>query len=179
MQVHLAAMTPVEYSSYNSAIAQKFFEIPIVKNSNRVMMYYSIHHEVETTLLIKMLFTMGKSVALPACTLDKSLRALVIQDLDDLVPGIFGLSEPKDTAPEIKSQELDLIIVPGLAFDKRGFRLGHGGGYYDRFLAKTFALKLGLAYDFQVVEELPVDHHDIPLDALLTVSDFQVFDHLR
>jgi 5-formyltetrahydrofolate cyclo-ligase len=172
MKARFAAITPEEYLSYNSVIEQRFFELPIVKNSNKIMIYYSINQEVETVSLINLLLTMGKTVALPACTPDKNLRTGIIHDMAELIPGIFGLSEPGPTTLEIKPCDLDLIVVPGVAFDKKGFRLGHGVGYYDRFLAVTNTFKLGLAYDFQLVDELPIDPHDIAIDAILTPSEY-------
>lgn len=172
MKARLVTMTPEEYLAYNSAIQQRFCKLPIVNNSNLVMMYFAINQEVATALLINTLLTMGKIVALPACTPDKNLRAGVIHDLNELIPGIYGLSEPEHAAPEVDPQDLDLIVVPGVAFDIRGFRLGYGAGYYDRFLAGTDAYKLGLAYDFQVVNEVPTDSYDIAVQAFLTPSKY-------
>jgi 5-formyltetrahydrofolate cyclo-ligase len=172
MKAQLAAIAPEEYLSFNSAIRQRFFELPIVKDSNQVMIYYSIKQEVETASLINWLLTMDKTVALPACTPDKNLRAGIIHDIAELIPGVFGLSEPGPKTQEIKPYDLDLIVVPGVAFDKKGFRLGHGVGYYDRFLAGTNVYKIGLAYDFQLIEEIPIDPHDITVHAILTPSGY-------
>lgn len=175
MKAQLAAITPEEYLFFNSAIQQRFFELPIIKDSNKIMIYYSINQEVATIALINKLLLMGKTVILPACTPKKDLKACIIYDLNELIPGIFGLSEPGPTAPEIPPEDLDIIVVPGVAFDERGYRLGHGVGYYDRFLARTNACKLGLAYDFQIVQELPSSPHDIPVHAVLTPTKYLEF----
>jgi 5-formyltetrahydrofolate cyclo-ligase len=177
MKARLASLTPEEYLSYNSAIKQRFFELPVVKYSHKVMIYYAINQEVETISMINSILAEGKIVALPTCMPEKNLRAGMIGNLDELVPGLFGLSEPDHTTLEIKPQDFDLIIIPGLAFDKRGFRLGHGAGYYDRFLAKTDAFKLGLGYGFQLVDELPINPHDIPVDAILTDLEYREIDN--
>jgi 5-formyltetrahydrofolate cyclo-ligase len=173
MKIKLAALTPHEFLLLNSTIQQRFFELPIVKQSKQVMMYYSINHEVATEPIISKLLEMGKTVALPACTAGKNIRAGIIHSLDELVPGIFGLTEPSASAKESDPVDFDLIVVPGVAFDKNGFRLGHGAGYYDRFLAQTQAYKLGLAYDFQIVDQLLIELHDIPVQALLSPLGFQ------
>lgn len=172
MKARLAALTPEEYLSYNSMIAQRFLELPIIQNSTTIMIYHAINQEVATTAIISSLLTKDKTVALPTCISERSLRAGMIKSLAELVTGGFGLSEPKLTAPEIKPQDFDLIVIPGLAFDKRGYRLGRGAGYYDRFLAKADAFKLGLGYDFQLVDNLPIDPHDIPVHGILTCSEY-------
>ncbi|HBE79669.1 MAG TPA: 5-formyltetrahydrofolate cyclo-ligase [Firmicutes bacterium] len=174
IKAKLASLSPQEFSAFNSAIEQRFFELPIIRDSQRIMLYYSIGREVVTAALISKLLKMGKTVALPACTSDKNIRAGIIHDLNELVPGIFGLSEPPVLAPEIDPAALDLIVIPGVAFDREGFRLGHGAGYYDRFLVRTNGYKLGLAYDLQIIDHLPAAPHDVPVHALLTPSKYWV-----
>jgi 5-formyltetrahydrofolate cyclo-ligase len=172
MKTKLANIAPEEFVNLNNTLSQRFFEIPLVKNSNRIMIYYSINHEVATTHIISKLLKMGKTVVLPACTIDRNLRASIIHNLDELVPGIFGIKEPAASALEIDPKMLDLVVIPGVAFDKKGFRLGHGAGYYDRFLTRTAAFKLGIAYDFQIVDKLPAEPHDVTVQALLTPEGY-------
>jgi 5-formyltetrahydrofolate cyclo-ligase len=172
MKSKLAALAPDEYFASNSAIGQRFFELQIVQKAGRIMIYFAIGREVATASIISRLLEMGKTVALPACTADKNLKAGIINRLNELVPGKFGLSEPPVSALAIDPAALDLIVVPGVAFDTGGFRLGHGAGYYDRFLARTDAYKLGLAYDFQIVDHLARESHDVAVHALLTPSKY-------
>jgi 5-formyltetrahydrofolate cyclo-ligase len=178
IKAKLASLSPQEFSAFNSAIEQRFFELPIIRDSQQIMLYYSIGREVTTAALISKLLQMGKTIALPACTSDKNLRAGIIHNLNELVPGIFGLSEPPVLAQEVDPAALDLIVIPGVAFDREGFRLGHGAGYYDRFLIRTSGYKLGLAYDLQIIDHLPAASHDVPVHALLTPSRYWVINKM-
>lgn len=116
----------------------------------------------------------GKRIALPRVEQDSGdLLAFEIFDLSrDLSPGYRGIPEPQEKGGQpVKVEELGFIIVPGLVFDHRGYRLGYGKGYYDRFLSRLSGRKIpsaGLAFDFQVVEELPVSPRDFPLDLIIT-----------
>lgn len=175
MRCRLQTLTKEEYQSANLSIRQKFWQLDIVKKANCFLIYYSINKEVDTVLIIKRLLESGKAVALPVCTQEKSIQPRVIDNLERLVPGIYGLSEPGPTAPLIRTGQLDLIVLPGVAFDEKGVRLGHGAGYYDRFLAGSSVYKLGLAYDFQVKPQIPVEPHDVLIDGLLTPSGFHDF----
>ena len=172
MKSKLAALTPGDYQALNFLIEQRFFNLPILQKSQTVMIYYSIHHEVATNSIILRLLEAGKAVALPTCIDKTNIRAGKVQNLDELIPGVFGIHEPSSLALEIHPSEIDLVVIPGVAFDQKGMRLGHGAGYYDRFLSKTKAYKLGLAYDFQVIDNLVFENHDVPMDALLTPSTF-------
>lgn len=110
-----------------------------------------------------------KEVYLP-CT-DTKQRTLYfhrVKSLAELKVGAFGILEPSSEAPEISVKDLDLILVPGVAFDSTKGRLGYGGGFYDRVLRETKALKVGVAFSFQVVPELPLEPFDVRMDLLLT-----------
>ena len=97
-----------------------------------------------------------------------------IRSFDDLQKGTFGILEPKPEAMNLVApDELDLVLVPGIAFDKRGYRLGYGGGFYDAFLAQTKSVKVGLAFDFQIVDLLPTREEDERVD--LIVSEKTVY----
>lgn len=91
---------------------------------------------------------------------------------DDLVLGAFAIREPRPDAPPVDPSQIDAVIVPGIAFDRRGFRIGYGGGYYDRLLATLPARTrtIGLAFDEQIVDEVPDDAHDVPVGVLVTPS---------
>jgi 5-formyltetrahydrofolate cyclo-ligase len=178
MQERLQAMTTEEFQVRNREVRSRFSGLQPVKTAATVMIYYSIHREVETISLIEELFRAGKRVALPVCAPKCNLIAKEIRDLSEVQKsGRYGLSEPVSGTPEIESAALDLIVLPGLAFDRSGNRLGHGAGYYDRFLSRApqSLYKLGLAYGFQVVERLPAQQHDIKINGLLTPDGFFEF----
>ena len=171
----LAALEEPDYQRFNRQIQQLFFQLQPVREARRIMIYHSIGREVVTLPIIETLIRQGKQVALPVCTQTRDLEARAILSLAEVVEtGRFGLKEPGPEAPPVAAADLDLIVVPGVAFDTTGNRLGHGMGYYDRFLARagSRSFKLALAYDFQIVPQVPAENHDIKMDALLTPERF-------
>jgi len=135
------------------------------KNTQTVLLYHSVGGEVDTIQLIDRMKSDGRQVCLPAITGKGILEA---RRIDCLVPGAYGIPCPE--GPVVQPEEIDLIVVPGLAFDKSCHRLGQGGGYYDRYLPKCRGTTIGLAFDCQVVDDLPLEDHDIQLDLLATES---------
>ena len=137
-----------------------------------VMFYISKGSEVHTRRMIKEAIKRGKRIVVPVTKLDR--RELVVSellDLDELTLGAFDVPEPKDQKL-VSAGEIDLIIVPGIAFDTSGNRLGYGLGFYERFLSsvRDDAIIVALAYDSQVLDEIPNEHHDVPADAIITES---------
>ena len=176
MKSRLAALKPQEYWDLNQSLYSKFLQSKIIDNKRIIMIYYSVRHEVDTVAIISYLLETGKKVALPVCTPERDLLAAVIDDLNQLQPAPFGLMEPGPGAALLHHEEIELTIIPGIAFDVAGHRLGHGKGYYDRFLSKAPKMfKLGLAYDFQVVPEIPTEGHDVKMDGLLTPTRYLEF----
>lgn len=176
MKSSLNSLSQEEYQDLNLNLYLKFIKLEILKKVKNIMIYYSVRKEVETVSIIEFLLKLGKIVALPVCTPEQDLDVAVINDLDQLRPAPYGLMEPGPGAVLLDSIELELVIVPGVAFDEKGFRLGHGAGYYDRFLSKIpNCFKMGMAYDFQLVPEVPIEKHDIPMDAILTPSRYLSF----
>ena len=110
----------------------------------------------------------GKRIAFPLCIENGGLRLFVPNNgADSFVSGSYGILEPKpEDSTEVFAEDIDLIIVPAVAFTKECGRLGQGGGYYDRLLKKTGAFTVGVGYDFQLCESLPVEEHDMPLDCV-------------
>lgn len=173
----LAALEEPDYQCFNRQIRQLFFRLQPVREARRIMIYHSIGREVVTLPIIETLIRQGKQVALPVCTPKRDLEARAILSLAEVIDtGKFGLKEPGPEAPSVAVADLDLIVVPGVAFDTAGNRLGHGMGYYDRFLARTGrqSFKLALAYDFQIVPQVPAEPHDIKMDGVLTPERFWV-----
>lgn len=176
MNSRLSQLTPEEYHDLNHSLYSNFLKLKLLNEANYIMIYYSVRNEVNTVRIIDYLLKAGKTVALPVCTPERDLKAGVISDLSQLQPAPFGLMEPGPGAVILENSKLELIIMPGIAFDENGHRLGHGAGYYDRFLLKTpNAFKLGLAYDFQLLPEIPVESHDIKMNGLLTPTRYLEF----
>jgi 5-formyltetrahydrofolate cyclo-ligase len=127
--------------------------------------YFATGSEVNTHLLIGEAKRLGKAVALPRIEGDM-ITFYEVSSTDKLIPGGFGIMEPPSTRPV---HRMDVLAVPGIAFDKKGYRLGYGKGYYDRYLSeKKPQLTIGLAYNFQLLESLPHDMHDARMDAVAT-----------
>jgi 5-formyltetrahydrofolate cyclo-ligase len=133
--------------------------------------YVSVKNEVDTNGIIVDALSKGKRVSVPVTGPEGALNHVEIRSLDQLKPAQFGLLEPSHSNTDtICPGELDLVVVPGIAFDKSCNRIGFGAGYYDRYLEHVPASKVGLAYDFQILEEVPTESHDVPLDTVITQS---------
>ena len=158
-----------------AAIARRLEGIDRYVEARRLVFYASFGSEVETGPLMEAAQAAGRVVALPRM----EGKTLVLHEHgpgDPLEPNAFGIPEPPPSAPTVALDAADVVLVPGLAFDRRGHRLGYGGGYYDRLLRTSpHAYRIGLAYGFQLVERLPAMHHDEPLDAIVTESDVHVY----
>lgn len=175
----LRARQPRKEALAKSAQIQgMLFELPEFREASTVSFYVTKpgSGEVDTEQMIKASLRMGKRVLLPV--VEKTAKRLALSELRDfkaeLAPGAFNVPEPK---PEYRRltppRECDLIIVPGIAFDMHGHRLGFGGGYYDRLLREVASLRLGipfvgLAYELQVVDKLPHTWHDVAVHILVT-----------
>jgi 5-formyltetrahydrofolate cyclo-ligase len=156
----------------SKSIAGKLFRLPEFKKAKKILFYISFDAEVQTREMIKKALAKGKQILVPVCKQKKKkiVPCFVSQIETGLMKGAYGISEPKQKFPG-SLEDLDLIIVPGLAFDKEGRRLGRGLGYYDRFL-KTISTdipKIGLAFRFQVLSSLAKinEPQDFPVDKVL------------
>lgn len=171
-------LLPEEVKLKSKRIFEKLADLKEYKESSIIMCYMDFRNEVMTADFIQESFNRNKRIAVPLVVRNRNgqreLLASEIHDLkNDLAQGTFGIREPvKDRIREIQPQELDLVIVPGVVFDIRKNRIGYGAGFYDRFLTRTKAdcLKAGVAFDMQVLNEVPVDVHDVPLDIIVTES---------
>lgn len=156
----------------SAIIKERLFSQDEFRRAKVIMSYVSLDYEVNTEEIIKEALEMGKVVAVPVTVKkDKIILPSRITNVEEeLVPSKFGIKEPKNEFIRIIPKEsLELILVPGIVFDKKGARIGHGAGYYDRFL-KTLPphiKTIGLAFDFQIVENLPVLPHDIPVSKVI------------
>lgn len=174
-----ALLTAEDIKEKSRKITDKLLDLKEFKAGKVVMSYVDFNNEVETKDFIRTCLQQGKRVAVPVVVRKpESPRSEIIAseifDPDgDLVPGTYGILEPrKDRLREINPCEIDFAAIPGTVFDVRRNRIGYGAGYYDRFLIKLKkdCLKAGLAFELQIVEELPVEKHDVPLDMIITES---------
>ncbi|MFH1655151.1 MAG: 5-formyltetrahydrofolate cyclo-ligase [Candidatus Omnitrophota bacterium] len=156
----LNSLKEVDRAKKSLSIKDKLFASSEFKKAKIILFYASLKNEVETGMMIREAQAQGKTIGLPMIfEKEKKLVPYLVSDIDtQLTTGIYGIREPnKEFTKSISLEDLNLVIVPGIAFDLRGNRLGRGKGYYDRFL-KTLAkdtTSIGLAFDFQIVENLP------------------------
>jgi len=147
-------------------IAERFLQLPQLKKAKNILLYYPHKNEVDTRYIIKQLTDSKRfNLYLPKVSKNEILPVKV-KDLSSLKKGYAGIMEPEGES--VSPEKIDIVVVPAVAYDLKGHRLGYGKGYYDRFLKSTQALKVGVAYDFQVVDQLPVEEHDIPVDLIIT-----------
>lgn len=141
------------------------------KKAKTIMLYASIKNEVQTSYLIEEALKNKKRVVLPITdTKNNKLLLSELQDIKHLHAGAFSIPEPKKGFVKlVKEKEIDLIVVPGVAFDKNGCRVGYGKGYYDKLLEKLKNVtKVGIAFELQIINKSFDEKHDVPLDKIIT-----------
>ena len=157
----------------SNAAMQNFWSLPEMKHWSTLFIYVNFRSELETLELINRCLGQGIRVAVPLVeAATYSMIPFLIQDPEkDLVPGYYDIPEPDpEKCLRVTGREIDAAVIPGSVFDINGGRLGYGGGYYDRFLVNDApqAKRIGLAFEMQIVENVPVEPHDQPLDILVT-----------
>lgn len=152
----------------STMICKSVTESHIFKESDVVMIYLSFSDEVDTEEIITTAFREGKKVIVPVVDGDV-MFASVLNSREQLKKGAFGISEP--VIKEEWTGKVDLCIIPGLGFDRKGGRIGFGRGYYDKFLSKTPCKRIGLAFSEQIAEDVFGEEHDISMDIIVTEEE--------
>ncbi|MEW5784102.1 MAG: 5-formyltetrahydrofolate cyclo-ligase [Bacillota bacterium] len=167
------ALTPEQIKAKSAAIAARLYALPAYRACQKVLFFLSFRSEVNTRPMVEESLRRGKQVLVPKAV-PETRRLIPSRLLDwekDIRPGAYGIPEPhRDALRTVDPGELDLVIVPGAAFDQKGNRLGYGGGYYDRFfsLLKPAVPLVALAFELQIAPALPVEHWDRPVDCIIT-----------
>lgn len=167
--------------TWSRSITEKLWRVEDFVGAATVLIYVAFRSEVETMPLLWQCLEKGKRVAVPLTDPESmELRPFAITAPEnDLAPGLYGILEPvSERVVAVKPAEIDAVILPGSVFDLRGGRLGYGGGCYDRFLDHDapLARRIGLAYELQVVDRVPVLPHDKPLHVLVTEKRIMRFN---
>lgn len=158
----------IQLREFSRDITRKLLELSHIKEARTIALYSSLPDEVYTFDIIHILNDTGKKILLPAVTGDEDMELREYNSDEDLREGSFGIMEPCGSHVTAYS-DIDVVVVPGMAFDKNGNRLGRGKGYYDRFLEKVDnAYKIGICFPFQLLEAVPADAHDIKMDIVIS-----------
>ncbi len=165
-------LTDEDVKIQSRLIIDRLKKSDIYKTSENVFLYISYNREVDTYMLLSQCFMDGKKVYAPKVLSKTNMEFYCIQNEHDLVSGYMGIMEPSDSCEKAKTRD-GLFIMPGLAFDYDFHRIGYGGGFYDRYLSEdnTF-IKAALAFDFQLLESIPYEEHDLKPDYIITQTQF-------
>ena len=174
VQAAIAAL-PEEYlEESNAGIRAVFLNMPEYQQAKTIFAYISEKREPDTVGIIEQALADGKTVALPISLAGGIMEPRAIKSLDELVIGRYNIPAPTEDAPLVADEDIDLIIVPAVTFNDKGYRLGRGGGYYDRFLSKSGAVSVGLGRD-RLIQEVPLEAHDQCVTCLVTESGARRF----
>lgn len=151
-------------------ITRRLLALPELARARTVLAYAATSEELDPALAVDALRARGVSIALPRVESPGVLGLHVVGDGAALVAGMFGILEPTAEAPRVVAEQVDAVIVPGVAFDENRWRLGYGGGYYDRLLPslRDDCVRIGIAYDEQVLATIPAEEHDVRVDLIVT-----------
>lgn len=176
------AMPPAERDAASLRVCARVLGAPFLDTARTILLYAPLEAEVDTRPLLVALAGLGRCVCLPrADWAGRTMEAAVMSGPSgELITTRHGVREPGPGAATIEPARLDAIIVPGLGFDRSGNRLGRGAGFYDRFLARmrgtrTGPRTIGVCFDAQLVDTLPHDEHDAPVDAVATPGELLIF----
>ena len=160
------AMTETEIEQKSQALTEKFLASDLYKNAKTLYGYLPYNQEVRTWTIMAQALSDGKQIAVPKVYGD-TMRFILLPNLDAVEKGYCGIPEPIADDP-IADDKTALVLMPGLAFDPKGNRMGYGGGYYDKFLQdEPSHPTVALCYDFQMLPQLDTEAHDIPVDLVI------------
>jgi len=166
------ALDPDEQAAKSLLIKSNLFSLPEIMSASSLMFYVSFRNEVRTEPMIKHALSLGKQVIVPITDLkNKRLQLSQIKDFDeDLAPGTWGILEPKPgKIRPVAYSDIDVVVTPGLAFSEQGWRIGYGGGFYDRLLSESRKKAYALFFEMQMLPEIPfIAGQDVPVNYIIT-----------
>lgn len=174
---HAARKAQEDKDSVSQAITDRVMQLQEYQQANCIMWYVDVRDEARTRHALPAALESGKSIVIPYCV-DGELELFHLEAMEELEIGMYKILEPRADLREVEAKnvdvkDLDLILVPGVAFDARGGRTGHGKGYYDKLLenAKADTPLISLAFECQMFDEIPMQSHDIFMDKVVTESN--------
>ncbi|MGM9629239.1 5-formyltetrahydrofolate cyclo-ligase [Butyricicoccus sp.] len=163
--------TSAEKAATDRAITENVLQSEPYRRSRTLFVYYSTADEIDTHAIIADALQRGKRVCLPKCLPGHIMQPRAITSEGDLTEETFGIPEPGAHCTAVPPDEIDLCLVPALACDKTGARLGYGGGFYDRFLPQTSACRMALCAQARLLEQVPAEPHDIRCGCIITEQE--------
>ena len=174
-QAHANRNAQPDKDDLSKGICDRFMALPEYASAKTVLFYLDVRAEVRTRHSLPAALTSGKTIIVPWCNAAGELELFRLEDMSELSVGMYKILEPKPelrtlAEKHVRPQDLDLVMVPGVAFDRRGARMGHGKGYYDKLLqhARPDAPLVALAFECQLFPEIPVAPHDVFMDRIIT-----------
>ena len=169
IKARIAALDSDYISKSDHAIAQNIVSLPEFISASRVFTYLSIGREVDTRKIIEHCLKIGKTLALPH-SYENGIMDFVLLDrpVDELQLGMFGIPAPSEASEKLIPEKGDIILVPALCYDENFYRLGRGGGYYDRYLSAFRIFSVGLCREKQLLASVPTDEFDMRVDCIVT-----------
>ncbi|MCI6267942.1 MAG: 5-formyltetrahydrofolate cyclo-ligase [Clostridiales bacterium] len=168
MRARRRALSQEEQRRASLAVLERVRAFAPYREARSVMAYMACRGELDLSPVLLDALAQGKTLLLPRCEAPGIMTARRVTELSQLAAGAYGLMEPAQCCAVFPPEEINLIFVPGTAFDALGGRLGQGGGYYDRFLARTKALRAGVCHDFALIARVPAQAHDMRMDCIFT-----------
>lgn len=152
------------------SIARQLLALPQLGGAKTILTYAALPAELDPSLAIEALRARGVAIAYTRIEAPGVLWMHLVDDETDLVPGPLFIRQPAESSPRVAAVDVDAVIVPGVAFDERGARLGYGGGYFDRLLPtlRDDCFRIGIAFDEQILDEIPAEEHDEHVDVVVT-----------
>lgn len=164
--------------SYSNSILEKIKSLKVYAEARSIMLYLSYGSEVITDIMVNEFLLDNKDVAVPVISNpgDGIMHAIKINSLQECNTKVYGIRQPEfDESLIVDKNDIDIILVPGIVFDSKGYRIGYGKGYYDRWLQGTDIKKrIGLAYEVQVISEIPKGEYDLPVGMLITEKQIKI-----
>ena len=161
-------LTPDYIREASAAISGKLLCSEAYRRAECIFCYVATGSEPSTQSIIEDALAKGKCVCVPRCIAKGRMKAIRIDSLECLHKGAYGILEPDESLPEISPEAIDLAIIPCLAATRDGIRLGHGGGYYDRFLVDTAATKAALCFSKRILPTIPAEDFDVRMDYVIS-----------
>lgn len=164
----LSSLQPEDVAAGDRKITGRVLGLSEYRQANTLFLFVSTAAEIDTAPLLLDALAGGKRVAVPRCIGDGIMRAYVISGTEDLAEGAYGILEPRETCLPLAAEEIDFGVIPCVSCDRRGHRLGHGGGFYDRYLAGAAFPTAALCREPLLCDRIPSDNFDIAVDMVIT-----------